>query len=397
MQVGLFEDIGWKGLLPLTRLRPVWHLWWGMDRLANKWKRYFGWEVKGLLTHRSYLHKVFPPIIPTGETIWINARLLPLHDSLKNWLEDLAPETLYLTDEGVPIAVRTRQVLVPNEALENLSLSIASPPPEIPLTWLQAVTDLFSLTSRVIEADWKHLQGSSGPLPSALSVRGKDNIFFHPSARAGAAILSAEDGPLWIGPEADIQDGAIVQHTNIIGPHTTIQLGARIRTQNSFGPYCKVGGEIGQTTFLGFSNKSHEGFFGHSVIGEWCNIGAGSNTSNLKNTYGLVRLYDPALGILRETGLQFCGLIMGDYARCGIQTPFTTGCVVDIFANVVGTSFTPKYVPPFWWGEGQYWQLTKAIEAAQRMQKRRGKELSAEEAELIRTQYEALVPPPSCP
>lgn len=389
MQIGLFEDEGWRRLLPLVRLRPVWDLWWGMDRLADKWMRYFGWEVVGYLPARDYLSPILPQSL--GAITWINARLLPLTDDLRHWLSDLKPDTLYITEAGSPVALRTHRSFGFGEPF-GARFSMAAVPAELRLIWLEQVTDLFEKTGAILHADWRHLRERSAPIPASLSVRGKDNIFFHPTARGGLAVVSAEEGPVWIGPAAEIQDGVILQHTNAIGPHTILLLGARIRTHNSFGPYCKIGGEVGQSTFLGFSNKAHDGFFGHSVIGQWCNIGAGSNTSNLKNTYGSIRLYDPAEGKLRETGLQFCGLIMGDYARCGIQTPFTTGCVVDIFANVVGTGFTPKYIPPFWWGEGQYWLLEKAIEAAQRMQGRRGRVLSPGEEEILRIQYAQLVP-----
>ncbi|MCS7153728.1 MAG: putative sugar nucleotidyl transferase [Bacteroidia bacterium] len=390
MQIGLFEDKEWERLYPFTRLRPVWHLWWGMDRLSEKWQRYFGWEVVGFLPARAFLHKAFPPVVPSAELVWINARLLPLREELRQWIEQLPPEKAFFTPEGTPVAFRSKRGLEELQApWERLGSEVI--PSEVPLTWLKEVTDLFELSGEVIAADWKHLRERSSELPKTLSVRGRDNIFFHPTARAGFAILDAESGPIWIGPHAEIQDGAILQHTNTIGPHTVIMLGARLRTHNSIGPYCKVGGEIGQSTFLGYSNKAHDGFLGHSVIGEWCNIGAGSNSSNLKNTYGPVRLYDPAKGALRETGLQFCGLIMGDYARCGIQTAFTTGCMVDIFANVVGTGFTPKYIPPFWWGEGSYWRIEKALETARRMKSRRGQTLSPEEEELLRYHYTQLV------
>lgn len=382
MRIGLFEDAAWIELLPFTRLRPVWHFWWGMDRLADKWRRYFGWEVWGYFTPREILHELFPPQLPAGETVWINARLLPLNDDFPHWLRDLPPNKRFMTSEGMLVALRTRRPPTEWEKLPTESL-----PTELSLSWLESVTDLFTKTGAILQSDWKHLRERSAPLPPSLSVRGRDNIFFHPSARAGYAILAAEEGPIWIGPRAEIQDGAILQHTNAIGPHTHILLAARIRTHNSFGPYCKIGGEVGQSTFLGFSNKAHDGFIGHSVIGEWCNIGAGSNSSNLKNTYGPVQLYHIASGKLRPTGLQFCGVIMGDYARCGIQTPFTTGCVVDIFANVVGTGFTPKYISPFWWGEGQRWEIDKAMETAQRMQARRGRQLSHAEMTLLRQCY----------
>lgn len=391
MQVGLFEDSGWQRLLPVVRLRPIWDLWWGMDRLADKWARYFGWRVAGYWTERAYLHAAFPPTVPEGDTLWLNARLLPLSEDLRRWLSDLSLDKVYTTPEGIPVALRTRRP--PAEGIfSEFRLPTELVPEGISLLWLEQVTDLFEKTGQIIYADWQYLRESSASFPPSLSVRGRENIFLHPTAKVGFAIIAAEDGPVWIGPHAEVQDGAIIQHTNTIGPHTSILLGARIRTHNSFGPYCKVGGEVGQSTFLGYSNKAHDGFFGHSVVGQWCNIGAGSNTSNLKNTYGKVRLYDPSVGGLRETGLQFCGLIMGDYARCGIQTPFTTGCMVDIFANVVSTAFTPKYIPPFWWGEGQYWSLEKAIETAQRMQQRRGRHLSHAEEAILRAQYAALVP-----
>jgi acetyltransferase-like isoleucine patch superfamily enzyme len=179
-------------------------------------------------------------------------------------------------------------------------------PQEVHPILLQSITDLFQYNGHVIEADWQHLSEKSAPLPPYPAIRGKDNIYVAEGARVDWAFIDATDGPLYIGPGAHIQDAAIVGHHNAIGPKSMVTSGTRLRTHNSLGPLCKVGGEIGQTTFLGFSNKVHEGFMGHSIIGEWCNIGAGSNTSNLKNTYGPVRLYDVASGELRDTGLQFC-------------------------------------------------------------------------------------------
>ncbi|MCX7651627.1 MAG: putative sugar nucleotidyl transferase [Bacteroidia bacterium] len=391
MRIGLFEDEGWKRLLPLSRVRPVWHIWWGMDRLADKWQRYYGWEVVGYWTPRTILHQLFPPAFPSETVTWINARLLPIGETLPLWLRDISPDILYVTPEGGPVALRTRGGFSEGSPLPLDKFRRALVPSEVSLRWLGAVTDLFSLTGQVIYEDWRHLREKSAPLPASLSVRGTDNIFFHPTAKAGFSTISAEEGPVWIGPHAELQDGSIIQHTNVIGPYTSILLGARIRTHNSFGPYCKVGGEVGQSTILGYSNKAHDGFLGHSVIGEWCNIGAGSNTSNLKNTYGFVQLYDPDAQALQNTGLQFCGLIMGDYARCGIQTPFTTGCMVDIFANVVRTTFTPKYIPPFFWDEKTFWECDKAIEAARRMYSRRNKSLSEAEETLLRSWYALLV------
>lgn len=391
MRIGLFEDEGWQALLPFTRLRPIWELWWGIDTLAQKWVRYYGYTVEGFLPANNRLHPLYSPTLPPTPLVWINARLLPFSPEVDRWLSQLRPGRLYKTSAGVPIAAYAR--LEQPADLERLPTEIV--PSEVLLLWLERSTDLFQQTGALLAADWAHWHESSAPLPAHLLVRGKENLFLHPTARVGFAVIDAEGGPVWIGPHAEIQDGALLQSQCAIGPHSAVLLGARIRSFTSIGPWCKVGGEVSHATFLGFSNKAHEGFVGHSVIGHWCNIGAGSNTSNLKNTYGPVRLYNPATHQLEETGLQFCGLLMGDYARCGIQTPFTTGCVVDIFANVVGTGFTPKYVPPFFWAEGEVWEIERALETARRMQARRGRTLSAAEETLLRRLWAALTQSPT--
>lgn len=346
---------------------------------------------RGFLPADARLAPLHNPILPGSPLVWINARLLPLTPELPRWLSELRPDRLYLTAEAVPVAAFTR--------LSSLQALYALPtetlPPELKLHWLQRATDLFTLTPAVLAADWAHWSERSAPLPPSLSVRGRDNLYLHPSARVGFAIVDAENGPIWLGPHSELQDGAILQSNLTLGPHSAILLGAKVRSFVSIGPWCKVGGEVSQTTFLGYANKAHDGFVGHSVIGPWCNIGAGSNTSNLKNTYGPVRLYNLATHQMEETGLQFCGLLLGDYARCGIQTPFTTGCVVDIFANVVSTSFTPKYVPAFFWAEGKVWDIERALETARRMHARRGQTLSPAEEALLRRLWHTLTPGPT--
>ncbi|MCS7163043.1 MAG: putative sugar nucleotidyl transferase [Bacteroidia bacterium] len=397
MQIAFFEDDGWVELLPFTRLRPIWAIWWGTSTLAEKWSAYYGWHATGQLPAQKKLWRLFPPIFPEGDTVWVNARLLPLSAEFNRWLHDLGPDRLYVTSTGEAVALRTRRLPCKDPEKPQTfgqPFPTAEVPSDLPLMWLRTPTQLFTETEAILLADWQALQAPSATPPPTAQVLGRDNLYLHPSARIGLAFLDATTGPLWIGPGVEIQHGAIIYGPGAIGPHTTIMAKANIRTHNSFGPWCKIGGEVAVSTFLGYSNKSHDGFLGHSVIGAWCNIGAGSNTSNLKNTYGPVRLYHPASGELRPTGLQFCGLLMGDYARCGIQTPFTTGCVVDIFANIVGQSFTPKYVPPFYWAEGAVWQLAQALETARRMKARRGQTLSEAEAEVLTLLYHELTPIP---
>ncbi|MCS7188752.1 MAG: putative sugar nucleotidyl transferase [Bacteroidia bacterium] len=387
MKIGLFEDEGWIDFLPFTRVRPVWELWWGMDKLVSKWQRYYGYTLRGLVTFRSYLWELYPPQLPDEDLVWLNSRLLPYTPSIDQWIKELSHEVLYVTPEGMYVAVRTRRFPSDLQQMKSRFL-IRELPRELQLKWLEHATDLFQYVGEVIKADWQYWQEPSAPLPSTFSVRGKDNVYLHPLAQGGYAYISAEEGPVWIGPQAEIQDGVILQHTNVIGPHTTLLLGAKIRSFNSFGPWCKVGGEVSHSVFLGYANKAHDGFLGHSVIGEWCNIGAGSNTSNLKNTYGPVRLYSFRSQRLENSGLQFCGLLMGDYARCGIQTAFTTGCVVDIFANIVSTGFTQKYIPPFYWKEGEKWEIDKVWHTAERVHARRGRHLSEGERNLLKHLWE---------
>jgi len=402
MIIGLFEDAkAHYGFLPITRTRPLWQVWWGIDRLIDKWARYYGWQVAAQWHASPLLHPLYPYKIPVFETaedarrfLWINARLLPWTPDLPRLVESLPPQSAYVyRDEilllrGMPPT--TEPFAWTLEAVEK-TFTLLPWPEEVTPVCLEAITDLFQQNGAVIEADWRYLSGRSAPLPAYPAIRGKDNIYLSGGAVVDWAFLDATDGPLYIGPGAHIQDAVIIGHHNTIGPKSIVTSGTRLRTHNSIGPLCKIGGEIGQSTFLGFSNKVHEGFMGHSIIGEWCNIGAGSNTSNLKNTYGSVRLYDIASGEVRDTGLQFCGLIMGDYARCGIQTAFTTGCVVDVGANVVGTGFTPKYVPAFYWANGEVWDLEGFLRMVERVKARRGEGVRAEERMMIEELYRALV------
>lgn len=400
IMIGLFEDSGWQAFLPLTRTRPIWALWWGFDTLLAKWTRYHGWPVVGLCPAQAILFELYPPKIPSEKLLWLNARLLPHTPNLTRILQEL-PENTFYEENGTVLALKAdlSRGLPPTweaNALEGRYRALPWPK-ESPPHLLSRITDLFQHTRTLLEADWAHLKTPSEPLPSTPFVRGKDNIYLASGAKVDWAFLDATDGPLYIGAGAHIQDGAIVGSYNAIGPHSIITAGTRLRTHNSIGPTCKVGGEIGQSTILGFSNKAHEGFLGHSVLGEWCNLGAGSNTSNLKNTYGPVQLYDIASGQLQNTGLQFCGLIMGDYARCGIQTPFTTGCLVDIGANIVSTTFTPKYVPPFQWSPGTVWELSRFLTVIERIKARRNLPLTTAEKNLIQTLYSALTPPSQPP
>ncbi len=219
-----------------------------------------------------------------------------------------------------------------------------------------------------------------------------DQVFVHPSAIVRSAVLDASEGPIWIGESAEIMPGSMIKGPVAIGEHSTIKMGAKIYGDSTVGPYCKVGGEVSNSVFHSYSNKGHDGFMGNSVIGRWCNWGADTNNSNLKNNYEQVKLWDIASGSFRNTGLTFCGLIMGDHSKCGINTMFNTGTVVGVGANIFGGGFVRQFIPSFAWGGAhgmETFRFDKFAQTAEKAMQRRGLVLSAVERDFLQSIYEA--------
>lgn len=243
--------------------------------------------------------------------------------------------------------------------------------------FLESVTDLFQINGALIRSDFKHLTAgrSKGILADSHSVvYNEEQIFIEEGVKIRATIFDAEKGPIYVGKGAEIQPGAILTGPLAICENATIHIGAKIKGDTTIGPYCKVGGEVSNSVLMGYSNKGHDGFIGNTVIGYWCNLGADTNTSNLKNNYSNVRIYDAEQTQMVDTGLQFCGLLMGDHCRSGINTMFNTGTVVGPWSNVFGAGFPDKFIPPFTWG-GVDRKLVhdpqRAYMASQRMMERR--------------------------
>jgi UDP-N-acetylglucosamine diphosphorylase/glucosamine-1-phosphate N-acetyltransferase len=208
-----------------------------------------------------------------------------------------------------------------------------------------------------------------------------DQVYVHPSALVRAAVLDASEGPVWIGDAAEIMPGSLIKGPVAIGEHSTIKMGAKIYGDTTVGPFCKVGGEVSNSVIHSYSNKGHDGFMGNSVIGRWCNWGADTNNSNLKNNYEQVKIWDISVGKFRNTGLTFCGLIMGDHSKCGINTMFNTGTVVGVGANIFGAGFVRPFIPSFAWGGAQgmeTFRFDKFVQTAERVMQRRGLALSEE-------------------
>ena len=232
--------------------------------------------------------------------------------------------------------------------------------------------------------EWLTKGKTSEPLSATNTIIGDPSrIFLSKGAKVEAAILNTTAGPIYLGEDAEIMEGTTVRGPLALCDHAALKMSAKVYGPTTLGPHCKAGGELNNVVFLGYSNKAHDGFLGNSVIGEWCNLGADTNNSNLKNNYGLVDVYDYGQGKAVDTGLTFCGLIMADHAKAGINTMFNTGTVVGVSSNIFGGDFPPKFIPSFSWGGAQWlrtFTFDKSLEVAQKMMERRG--LSLTEADI---------------
>lgn len=372
MHWALFDD--GDDFLPLTYSRPVWDLRVGILTLREKWQ-YLVPEIFAVAQGR--LKELFNHSPPLGDCIYVSGRCFPEHEFVRRLKEDLAPGEGFVDEEGKVLAFR----------------ACGFPSDFRPSTYtgayrLRQIADIFLYNGKEIASD---VQGmiSAGVEDSHTVVYAPENVFVHPAAKIKAAVLDAESGPIYIGPNVQIQIGAMIQGPAALCKGAVANVGVKIRPDTTVGPYCKVGGEISNSVLWGYSNKAHDGFLGNSVLGAWCNLGADTNVSNLKNNYSTVRVRHVASGLERDTGLQFCGLTMGDHSKSGINTMFNTGTVVGVSANVFGAGFPPKYIPSFTWGEGEIFDLEKATEVAKRVCARRDHVFGPADERLFRAIFEA--------
>ncbi len=379
-------------LLPLTFTRPVAGIRVGIWTLAEKWQHWLGAPV-GYLPGATYLTDLFPPLpAPTGSpTRYINGAVCPSETLLTELRGLRAGEALLAPDQTL-LAVCSDISLsnVPDPARYTPVLATETP------VIIRQLPDIFALNGEQIRADFDRLTRgrTSAPLTDPHTrVYGAENVFIEAGATIRAAVLNAEAGPIYIGKNAVISEG-----TTMVGPFAlcesaTVNWGGKMRSNTTIGPFCKVGGEVGNSVFFGYSNKAHDGFLGNSVIGEWCNLGANVNNSNLKNDYTTVKLHSYATGQPEDTGRLFCGLILGDYTKAGISTMFNTGTVVGVNVNVFGAGFQPKHIPSFSWGGGAEgfsdYRLEKALHVARETVGRRGMPFGPPQEALLRAVYAA--------
>ncbi len=381
----LFDDPAIRGsLLPFTFTRPVGDIRVGILKIAEKWELITRSTVSYLT--QDYLQGKFPR--KSGNALAINGAWLPDSQSL-SIIKTLAPnQALY--------SGKTLIATYIGETEKNMSgvkgkevIQMEATPSLLLKTW-----NIFQYNGTEIRKDFELVTKGrkSAPINDPhTKLYSPQNIFVEEGAVIRAAVLNADGGPIYIGKNSEIQEGSIIRGPFALCESSTVNMGAKIKGDTTIGPHSKVGGEVSNSVILGYSNKGHDGFLGNSVIGEWCNMGADTNTSNLKNNYSPVKLWDYTVGNYANTGLQFCGLMMGDHAKCGINTMFNTGTVVGVGTNVFGPGFPRKFIPSFAWGgeEGfSTFLFPKFLETAKAVVARRGLELGAEEQNILRAIFE---------
>jgi len=368
----LFEDETRDNLLPLTFTRPVAELRIGILTIKEKWERWLGWPVSYIT--EDYLAEKYP--IDYGkENYLVNASALPSSQLCRLIRQMDFNEALLQGDQLIAAKLDERQLerLVQDKDIEHLQSTDLD---DTEYLKINGPWDLFRLNDQALRDDFELVTRgrTSQPLSDTNRVIGNGPVFLEEGASVECAILNTQNGPIYIGKNAEIMEGCMIRGGFSLGEGAVVKMGAKIYGATTIGPYCKVGGEVNNSVLLANSNKSHDGYLGNSVLGEWCNLGADTNNSNLKNTYEEVKLWNYPAQRFVPTGLQFCGLIMGDHSKCGINTMFNTGTVVGVCANIFGDGFPRNYIPSFSWGgvHGfQTYRTEKAFDMIERVMERR--------------------------
>ena len=379
----LFDGPSRNNLLPFTFTRPVADIRVGILTIREKWEFYL--KTTTTTVTEDYLSDKYP-MVEMGENVMVNASYLP-NLELVEMIRDLKANQAIFKDEDV-IAFFTKEAQDDIDFRDYEAIEFAEDIIKIENTW-----DIFSKNGEAIQEDFTLItkEKTSQSIPASNNIIAPQNIFIEEGAKLEFTTLNASKGPIYIGKNAEIMEGAIIRGPLALCENAVVKLGAKIYGPTTLGLSSKVGGEINNSVIFDNSNKGHDGFLGNSVVGEWCNLGADTNNSNLKNNYAEVRLWDYQTEGFAKTGLQFCGLMMGDHSKCGINTMFNTGTVIGVSANVFGSGFPRNFVPSFSWGgnSGFTTYLTKkAFEVAGVVMARRKIEFSDQDKVILEHVFE---------
>ncbi len=382
----LFDDATRPHLLPFTHTRPIADIRCGIFTMRERWE-FLLKNKTGTLTEQ-YLEATYPKNATDDLTLYINGAVFGNED-LCRAISNLKDGEALVYDSIVVAACHAHNHLGYADFHDHLwGLPPINYTQEIKS--LKNVWDIFSLNDFALRADYQLITSGrkSAALPEGVTVSGKENLFIEQGANIYAGcIINASTGPVYIGKDVEILEGSLIRGPFASCEHSVVKMGAKMYGPTTIGPGCKVGGENNNVVFFANSNKSHDGYLGNAVIGEWCNLGADTNCSNLKNNYDEVKIWSEQNNRLIPTGLIFCGLLMGDHSKCGINTMFNTGTVVGVSANIFGAGFPDKYIPSYSWGgaDGMVtYDFDKAMETANRMMGRRGLKLTENQIEMYR-------------
>jgi UDP-N-acetylglucosamine diphosphorylase/glucosamine-1-phosphate N-acetyltransferase len=379
MNVIFFDGVEAENLRPLTLNKPLAELRMGIFTFKERWEKLIPGNYSYLTA--DYLSEKYslqtekinlflnPAYFPNGllttsilrlkdgESIWQHGSLIAGKFSLEDFQNSDSIQNRHEFEGGI---IRIRHL------------------------W-----DLFTFNPYALKVDFdKLIEGrASQRISPTNGVFNAKNIFIEEGAEVEYSILNAKEGPIYIGKNAEVMEGCMVRGSLALCEGAKLTMGAKIYSGTTIGPHCKVGGEVNNSILMGYSNKGHEGFLGNSVIGEWCNLGADTNNSNLKNNYSGIKIWNYPTKSYLDTGLQFCGLMMGDFSKSAIATRFNTGTVVGVSANVFSDGFPPKFIPSFSWGgeeNSERFDLERSYDAASKMMERRKKILTDLDKEILK-------------
>lgn len=379
----LFDGPARNALLPFTFTRPVADILIGIMTIRQKWEMHLGSTTTTLT--EEYLSDKYP-MVELEENVMINASFLP-NAVLVEMISNLeANQVIFRGEDVVAFYTDENQEEVNFDSYDIIEYNEDCI--TVMHTW-----DIFSKNDAAIREDFEFLTADrkSNPIPKSVNVLGHENIFIEEGAKLEFVTLNATSGPIYIGKDTEIMEGSVIRGPFALCEGAVVKMAAKIYGATTVGPHSRIGGEVNNSVISAYSNKGHDGFLGNSVLGEWCNIGADSNNSNLKNNYEEVKLWSYETEGFAKTGLQFCGLMMGDHSKCGINTMFNTGTVIGVSTNIFGSGFPRNFVPSFSWGgaSGFSTYITKkAFETARIVMSRRNIDFDEKEAAILEHVFE---------
>ncbi|MGB2759479.1 MAG: GlmU family protein [Maribacter stanieri] len=379
----LFDGPRRDHLLPFTFTRPVSEIRVGIMTLKERWEAYLKVSVSSLT--EEYLSIKYPVNLEESN-VFIDASVLPSNELLKAVKALRAGERL-MSGELI-IAYLAAVSKSADELCDFDVVEFEGGLVQINNTW-----DIFDKNATILQSDFDFITKGrkSQPISSTNQLIHPERIFLEEGAKVEFSILNATDGPIYLGKNSEIWEGSLIRGGLALCNNAIIKMGGKLYGATTIGPFSKVCGEVSNSVIFGYSSKGHEGYLGNAVLGEWCNIGADSNNSNLKNNYAKVRLWDYATERFEQTGLQFCGLMMGDHSKTAINTMFNTGTVIGVNSNIYVPGFPRNFVPSFSWGGASgftAYQPAKAFDAAKVMMARRGVEFNDVEADILTHVFE---------